>query len=292
VTDFQIKCFLHLATYKSFTRAAEILGITQPALSREISAFEKGLNLVLFKRTKQGIFLTPEGSILFSVFKDTDKKIRSGLEHARAVQENNQNSMSIGFLLDWRIDGSLSKLIRKCRRNNPAFQIQIKQMGSRDLIEALDEGNLDLVFDLNSPLLFQNDVVVLPFYKTRGYIMAPISRIIPVEHFQAMQFVDDTIIAVSQHLEDQGVANYLQNITGFKPKQIVIVNSAEAQYLSVKCGLGIGAICDLSINFEKDDMNYFKTGQNLQVMIYYKKSNPNPLLHYFCTSISNNVVIV
>jgi DNA-binding transcriptional LysR family regulator len=286
VTDFQIKCFLYLATYKSFTRASEMLGITQPALSREISAFEKGLNLILFKRTKQGIFLTPEGSILFSVFKETDRKIKSGLEWARAIQEKDQNIISIGCLQDWRIDGLLNELVNKSQRSNISFQFQIKQLGSRDLFEALDEGSIDLVLNLDSPMRIQTDTAVHPFYQTQGYVMAPVSRTVSNKNDTIMQFADDTIIAVSQHAEDQGVADHLQSITGFKPERIVIVNSAEAQYLSVKCGLGVGVICDLSINFEKDDMNYIKTGQNLQVMIYYKKDNPNPLLQYFCDSIS------
>jgi DNA-binding transcriptional LysR family regulator len=285
VTDFQIKCFLYLATYKSFTRAAEILGITQPALSREISAFEKGLNLILFKRTKRGIYLTPEGTILYSVFKETDRKIRSGIEKARAVIEKNQNIISVGCLQDWRIDGLLSELVRKCQRSNVVFHLQIKQLGSRDLYEALDDGSVDLVLDLASPIRIQNDTIVHPIYKAHGYIMAPANRIVSNKDDAVIQFVDDTIIAVSQHSEDQGVADYLESITGFNPKRIVIVNSAEAQYLSVKCGLGVAVLCDLSINFEKEDMNYIKTGRDLEVMICNKKDNPNPLLQYFYDSI-------
>ena len=48
MTDFQILCFLQAAAHQNFTKAAEALGITQPALSREIAALERGLGLILF----------------------------------------------------------------------------------------------------------------------------------------------------------------------------------------------------------------------------------------------------
>ena len=61
----QIHYFLAAADCLSFTQAADLLYITQPALSRQITAIEKELNLQLFVRTIRAVRLTPAGQALY-----------------------------------------------------------------------------------------------------------------------------------------------------------------------------------------------------------------------------------
>lgn len=49
MNDIQIKCFLEIAYERSFTKAANNLYITQPAISRYMAAFEKELGISLLK---------------------------------------------------------------------------------------------------------------------------------------------------------------------------------------------------------------------------------------------------
>ena len=64
----QMKYFITAARTLSFTKAAQQLYITQPALSRQILSMEKELNLQLFIRTGRNVRLTPAGRILFERF--------------------------------------------------------------------------------------------------------------------------------------------------------------------------------------------------------------------------------
>lgn len=61
--DFRVKVFLKLASEKSFTKAAEALGISQPAVSQNISELEKCLGLRLFQRLRGETLLTPAGEV-------------------------------------------------------------------------------------------------------------------------------------------------------------------------------------------------------------------------------------
>ena len=80
----------------------------------------------------------------------------------------------------------------------------------------------------------------------------------------------------------------LASILGYRPEQTIFVNSAEAQYLSVKCGLGIALISELSRNFCKEDMAYFNTGQTSQVVILSKAENENAnLIDFFIHSVAS-----
>ena len=61
--DFRLRVFLTLAQEKSFTKAAAKLGVTQPAVSTNISELEKGLGVKLFERLHGETVLTPEGKV-------------------------------------------------------------------------------------------------------------------------------------------------------------------------------------------------------------------------------------
>lgn len=65
MTIAQIKYFVTVAKCLSFTKAAEQLFVSQPALSRHIKNMEEELNIQLFVRTSNGIRLTPAGSSLY-----------------------------------------------------------------------------------------------------------------------------------------------------------------------------------------------------------------------------------
>ena len=69
--DFRLRVFLMVAAESSFTRAAEHLGVTQPAVSQNIAELEKQVGAILFDRKRGEVTLTPEGS----VFKDYATKI-------------------------------------------------------------------------------------------------------------------------------------------------------------------------------------------------------------------------
>jgi LysR family hydrogen peroxide-inducible transcriptional activator len=59
----QLRYFLAVVEWKSFSRAAESLYISQPALSKQISLLEKSLLVTLFERTSQGVQLTEQGEL-------------------------------------------------------------------------------------------------------------------------------------------------------------------------------------------------------------------------------------
>ena len=69
--DFRLRVFMMVASENSFTRAAQHLGVSQPAVSQNIAELEKQVGAVLFDRKRGEVTLTPEGY----VFKDYASKI-------------------------------------------------------------------------------------------------------------------------------------------------------------------------------------------------------------------------
>lgn len=71
--DFRIQVFRTVASEKSFTKAASVLGVSQPAVSQNIAELEKIVGMKLFERLKGEVVITPEGL----VFKDYAEKMTS-----------------------------------------------------------------------------------------------------------------------------------------------------------------------------------------------------------------------
>ena len=68
MNDLQIEYFLAAARNMSFSRAAQELFVSQPAISRQILALEQELGCPLFERLNRGIMLTVNGEMFYEFF--------------------------------------------------------------------------------------------------------------------------------------------------------------------------------------------------------------------------------
>lgn len=79
--DFRLKVFLTVAKERSFTKAASVLGVTQPSVSQNIAELEKQLGTRLFDRLRGEVVLLPAGVI----FKDYAEQILKTYDQAVEV---------------------------------------------------------------------------------------------------------------------------------------------------------------------------------------------------------------
>ena len=64
--DFRLKVFMTVVAERSFTKAAVVLGITQPAVSQNVADLEKMLGRKIFDRQKGAVVLTAEGEVFLT----------------------------------------------------------------------------------------------------------------------------------------------------------------------------------------------------------------------------------
>lgn len=77
----KLRIFHTVATSQSFTRAGEVLNLSQSAISRQIGALEESLQVALFHRHARGLLLTEQGDILFRTVSEILTKL-SAVENA------------------------------------------------------------------------------------------------------------------------------------------------------------------------------------------------------------------
>ncbi len=79
--DFKLRVFMTVAAERSFTKAASVLGISQPAVSQNISELEKVMDIRLFDRLRGEVAITPQGL----VFQQHASRILSSYEDLNMV---------------------------------------------------------------------------------------------------------------------------------------------------------------------------------------------------------------
>src|SRR5690348_13275513 len=62
---YELHLFHLVAEHRSFTKAAEVAGLTQSAVTRQVQGIESSLGLALFQRTTRSVQLTPAGQALW-----------------------------------------------------------------------------------------------------------------------------------------------------------------------------------------------------------------------------------
>lgn len=145
----QIRYFLVTAEYRSFTKAAEQLFITQPALSRQISAMESELNLLLFTREQNHkISLTPAGKYLQGKFKKIYDGYSESVQTAREISMNLTGSIKIGILTGMYSGDILQPVVEKFEHRYQNVSIDLSSSSFGILDQKLYQGELDVILTL------------------------------------------------------------------------------------------------------------------------------------------------
>ena len=141
---YQLRVFLEVARYLSFTEAADTLNLTQPAVSAKIKALEASLGTNLFHRLGRKITLTTAGEYLFD---SGPKLIALEARLVREIGEIKQGKASritVGATLSI-LDGWLPKFLFKFRKKYPNIEIRCLSFNAiQDLHKNITEGHIDL----------------------------------------------------------------------------------------------------------------------------------------------------
>lgn len=146
----KMETLLCVAEHKNFTRAAEELSLTQPAVSHHIKELEQELGVPLFIRGKGGLKLTDQGEIAVRYarrIKALDGKLRSEL----ANFEKNVTNLKIG--LTHTAESNLTtEALAKCAAQNPGLSITIATDTIKNLYDMLGNYELDLAIVEGMPV--------------------------------------------------------------------------------------------------------------------------------------------
>ncbi|WP_108881816.1 LysR substrate-binding domain-containing protein [Anderseniella sp. Alg231-50] len=140
-----MRYFIAVAEELHFRRAAERLGVAQPALSRAIQHLELELGIVLFERSNRQVALTSAGREFLNGSRGIMNAVDHTVENARQVHSGQKGTLRIGYT-DFAIAGALPNLLRAFRKDQPGITLQPHHDVTRTQLEKLDAGLLDIGF--------------------------------------------------------------------------------------------------------------------------------------------------
>ena len=143
----QLQCFLAVANYLNFSRAAEYLRITQPAVSHQINTLEDELGVKLFHRTSKIVRLTQAGHLFTQYAGDILKMM--GLSKAR-IQEYQQalpQRLGIGCrnFIELRL---LGPVLTRMRTELPNLLPALRLVPFASLGNLLEEGDVQVLLSM------------------------------------------------------------------------------------------------------------------------------------------------
>ena len=147
----QLKTFWTLASTRSFSRTAEVLNYVPSTITMQIKALEEELGVKLLDRLGKSVILTDAGQRLLPYA----NKILNDIEEARYVSSESEEltgTITIGadeVLCTYR----LPALLRVFRERYPHVRLLFRPLSSHSLKQSLREGNVDVVFMLDEPIV-------------------------------------------------------------------------------------------------------------------------------------------
>ena len=149
----QLRLFLAVAEARNFTRAAERVYLSQPALSHRIHQLEEELGVVLFERTPRGATLTPAGEALVEDARHLLSYAEASVRRVRRAGGITDDSLRVGFdFVEFGSVPPMPSLLGAFRERFPEVQVIIQTLPSEELEWALVEERLDIGFMLGPPL--------------------------------------------------------------------------------------------------------------------------------------------
>jgi DNA-binding transcriptional LysR family regulator len=165
----RLRYFVTVAEELSFVRAASLLHMTQPALSRQISALEHDLGAQLLERDRRGTSLTPAGRQLLE---DAIPLLAASaaLERRTRLAGRNPARFAIGFMPGIHA----TPMIREFAKRAPYLSIDIVFTSVTDQVDFLIDGRVDVCF-VRLPLA-EDSFKVLPLFPEPRVAAVPSSH--------------------------------------------------------------------------------------------------------------------
>ncbi|WP_217586044.1 LysR family transcriptional regulator [Lentibacillus saliphilus] len=232
-----LQYFVEIAHAGSFTKAAEKLYITQPAISRMIKSLEDDLGTPLFVRSRKKLVLTDAGKIVYKHAQVIEKNVQSLQKELDDLLAVKKGHLRIG--LPSIVNAlAFSGLIASFHKVYPDVTFQLEEDGSKGIEEKILAGQLDfgvVVFpeggDLFDYYAFEAErlkLVVSVYHPLAGQ-----------EHVQLQELKNETFILFTQDFTLRKIIIEACRQAGYKPK--IISESSQPDFIEemVASNLGI-----------------------------------------------------
>ena len=261
ITLQQIVAFLTVAEYLSFTEAAKVMYISQPALSKIISRLEKVSRLTLFVRKSHGVELTKEGEFLRNELYPLYNKILKAFKDAQIISAPPKMLLHIAshtsFYASGRLSGAYRHAVETYKRTYPDVAVVEELFEFKELRNALLTGQADLIHTADFVVDKLKDISYKKIEKQNFYIVMSSSHPLAGREELSLEALSDEVFYfVSPSYTEHNELDRCVQI-GFTPRQILHLPNFPSVVLAVKQGKGMALITYSEQESTEADLTFF-----------------------------------
>ena len=270
-----LRSFIVIAEELSFRKAADILHIAQPALSKQIAQLEEALDCQLFDRQKRKIKLTIAGQYLFEKLPDLLEQVEEISIHTKQIATGKSAVLKIGYS-SAAMSSFLPAIIREVQSKLHSCEFKFIENTSNELIRAVTKKQLDAAFILFRPKL--SLLKTIPIKADRMGVILPEDH--PLTSKKKISFnalKNEKLILFPRETNPamyDDIITYCQK-AGFSPKEIIETAPRSTAIGLVAAGQGVATIAESL----KDT--------TVKGTAYRPFIQPCPMINYSCIARSN-----
>lgn len=262
----QIITFQKVATYKSFSKAAKVLFLSQPSVTLHILELEKELNVKLFHRTTKSVELTTPGQIFFNFANHMVKLQNDAIKEIEGYKKGSLGTLKVaatGSTYSWLIP-ELAKFKKYYSKVDLVFDVAI----THQVIDMVLDRSVHFGIIRHSVLNFNHTLLVSKgIKKDEGMlIVSPKHKFAKLEEVTLEDIAKEELIVYTTKGEFWIQILSLFRENGLNPKVAMDINDFNVVKLMIQLDLGISF---LPLDCVRDEV---KQGQLKTVTI---KDHPN-----------------
>ncbi|MBI4317761.1 MAG: LysR family transcriptional regulator [Chloroflexi bacterium] len=244
----QLQAFCVVAEHLHFTRAAEVLNLTQPAVTFHIRSLERHLHLQLFEVQGHQIHLTAAGEFLLQRAAEVLNAVDAIERSMREFAELREGRLKLGTTLTIG-NYVLPSILKRFRANYPHIQLSLEIANTERMERALLARELDIAlveWRIKSP-----EIEVIPFQTDELLVAVPVGHPLSREReVEAGRLADEELILREPGSGTRALA--LESLASVAERLNVVLemNSTEAIKGAVQAGLGVTIISQSIIQAE------------------------------------------
>ncbi|MGP1273401.1 MAG: LysR family transcriptional regulator [Phycisphaerales bacterium] len=242
-----LRQFVAIAEMGHLTRAAERLGVTQPALSAMLKKLESEVGAPLLDRTGRGVALTAAGAVFLEHAEAAVRRADEAVASVRSLVGLEAGSIRVGGGAT-AVAHLLPSVVREVRLAHPALRFYVREAGSRAVAAAVISGELDLGI-VTTPV----EGVGAGELMTVGSLMDELRLIVPAGHplagrksFRWSELDGEGVVAFEAGSAVRSVIDEASAGAGVGLKVVMEVRSLETIERMVEAGVGVGFVSRLA----------------------------------------------
>ncbi|MDC9725180.1 MAG: LysR family transcriptional regulator [Gammaproteobacteria bacterium] len=247
ITIRQLKIFEAVAQHLSYTRAAEHLFLSQPAVSMQIKQLESEVGLSLFERMGKKLFLTEAGDELLIYARNITQQLVELNDVMDEIRGSERGRLTIAVATT--ANYFALKLLGEFYKRFSGTTINLDVTNRESLLEHLNENTVDMVIMGLPP---ENiDVEATPFLDNPLVIIAPKGHALSGQKSIPLSVVQQETFIMREHGSGTRIAmeRFFEQ-SGYSISSVMEMSSNEAINQAVEAGLGLGIVSQHTLELE------------------------------------------